>query len=308
MRVAGWLAALQISLLAAFPRPDGYVNDFASVLADADERYLETFLQTVERETSAEVVVVTVRSLDGMTIEEYSYRLFADWGIGKKQRDNGVLLLVAPQDRTVRIEVGYGLEPILPDGLAGAIIRTEIIPEFRSGNMPRGIGRGLDRIARVVRRDPAAAAPGEPHAAQDDTPPAIVIVPLFGLFLAIAGFVAGLAIRTRTVGPLLFGGLFAGIPLVIATELVSALWIVVLLLLGLLMMAAGYRTARSAYWRSMLRTGAPGAVVDANSLPWVMGGASGSSTGGDSSTDSTGSSGSDFGGGSSGGGGASGRW
>ena len=101
---------------AQFPRPDGYVNDFASVLDESAEGHLEDYLRTLERDTSAEVVVVTVTSLDGTTIEDYANRLFADWGIGQAQSDNGVLLVVAPRDRSVRIEVGYGLEPILPDG------------------------------------------------------------------------------------------------------------------------------------------------------------------------------------------------
>lgn len=122
MRTAGWLVVLQVTLLAAFPRPDGYVNDFADVLTSDDEAYLENYLRTLEAETSAEVAIVTVTSMEGMTIEEYANRLFADWGIGKAQTDNGVLLLVAPDDRAVRIEVGYGAEGILPDGLAGEII------------------------------------------------------------------------------------------------------------------------------------------------------------------------------------------
>ena len=101
-------------------------------------------------------------SLEGMTVEEYANRLFAEWGIGQAADDNGVLLLVAPGDRAVRIEVGYGLEPILPDGLAGEIIRTEILPEFRAGNVPRGIGRGLNRISQIVRGDPQAARAASP--------------------------------------------------------------------------------------------------------------------------------------------------
>ena len=236
--------------------------------------------------------------------------MFAEWEIGRKQQDNGVLLLVAPHDKTVRIEVGYGLEEILPDGLAGEIIRTEIIPEFSAGNFPRGIGRGLNRIAQVVRRDPAAVALGASGSGtQDDRPPAILVIPFFALFIALAAFVAGLAIRTRTFGPLLFSGLFAGIPLVIATEFASVLWLAALVLFGLLVMAAGYTSGRSAYWRGMLRNGTPGSVRDDEPLAWVMGGTSGSSTSDDSSSDSGGrSSSSDFGGGSSGGGGASGRW
>ena len=92
-------------LRAALPAPNGYVNDFASALDDSAEQYLEGFLETLERDTTAEVVVVTVASLDGMTVEEYANRLFAEWGIGQAADDNGVLLLVAPGDRAVRIEV-----------------------------------------------------------------------------------------------------------------------------------------------------------------------------------------------------------
>ena len=159
-------------LSAAFPAPSGYVNDFASALDGSAEQYLEGFLATLERDTTAEVVVATVSSLEGMTVEEYANRLFAEWGIGQAADDNGVLLLVAPGERSVRIEVGYGLEPILPDGLAGEIIRTEILPEFRAGNIPRGIGRGLNRIAQdrprrsAGGRESGVPEPGEQPSAR----------------------------------------------------------------------------------------------------------------------------------------------
>jgi uncharacterized protein len=307
LALAAWLVALEIPALTAFPRPDGYVNDYAAVLAEADEAYLEDFLRMLERDTSAEVAVATVTSLDGMAVEEYAHRLFAEWGIGKARRDNGVLLLVAPHERAVRIEVGYGLESILPDGMAGEIIRTEILSEFRAGNMPRGIGRGLNRIAQIVRRD-AAADRVEVSDPGDDRPLAIAVVLFFGIFVGLAAFVTGLGIRTRTFGPLLWSGLFGGIPLVIATAFVSPGWIAGLVSFGLLMVPAGYRSGRSGYWRGVLRNGTPGSVHEDDQLPWVMGGTSGSSSS-DSSSDSGGSSSSsDFGGGSSGGGGASGRW
>ncbi|MDO8632273.1 MAG: TPM domain-containing protein, partial [Phycisphaerales bacterium] len=305
---ASWVVALQLSLLAALPRPTGFVNDFASILDEAAEAYLETFLETVERETSAEIVVVTVESLEGMTIEEYANRLFAEWGIGKKQQDNGVLLLIAPTDRTVRIEVGYGLESILPDGLAGEIIRTEIIPEFKSGNFPRGVGRGLNRIAQVVRRDPTALASRAPTSdTGNGFPTAIVMIPFFGSFIVLGGFAAGLGMRTKTYGPLIWGGMFAGIPLLMIAVFSSVLSLAGLAALALGALAMGHTKGRSRYWIDMLRKGTPGSVRDDGPLVWEMGGTSGSSTGG--SSDSTGSSSSsDFGGGSSGGGGASGRW
>lgn len=306
--IAAWFLTLEITALAALPRPDGYVNDYAAIFAEADEAYLEDFLRTLERDTSAEVAVATVTSLDAMTIEEYATRLFAEWGIGKAKQDNGVLLLVAPRERAVRIEVGYGLESILPDGMAAEIIRTEMLPEFRAGNTPRGIGRGLNRIAQIIRRDAAAdrvEAPG--HGTRDDRPPLVAMVPFFGIFVGLAAFVTGLGIRTRTFGPLLWSALFGAIPLVIATEFVPPAWIAGLLSFGLLMVPSGYRSGRSGYWRGVLRRGSPGSVPESDELPWVMGGTSGSSS--DSSSDGGGSSSSSgFGGGSSGGGGASGRW
>jgi uncharacterized protein len=307
MRIAGWLLVLQVTLLAAFPRPDGYVNDFAAVLTDDDEAYLENYLRALEAATSAEVAIVTVTSMDGMTIEEYAHRLFAEWGIGKEQVDNGVLLLVAPNDRAVRIEVGYGVEAILPDGLAGEIIRTDMVPEFNAGNLRRGIGRGVDRIARILRRDPAAVS--FPPSAEADGSPGVLSVPFFGLFMVLSGFVAGLGVRTRTFGPLLWSGLFAGIPLVIATQFVSAFWLGALLTVGLCAMVAGQRSGRSSYWRGVLRTGVPDSVPEGEQLRWVMGGNPGSSTRhGSSDSNGSSSSSSGFGGGSSGGGGASGRW
>ena len=176
------LVAVARPASADFPKPTGYVNDFAQVLADDQKAYLENYLRLLEHDTSAEVVVATVDSLAGMSIEEYANRLFAEWGIGKKREDNGVLLLVAPRDRKVRIEVGYGLEPILPDGLAGEIIRTEILPEFRADNLPRGIGRGLNRINYIVRGlASGSAAPSAPAPESDEGPPLLVLVPLFGL-------------------------------------------------------------------------------------------------------------------------------
>ena len=294
---AAWLLASQ-TVLGAFPEPSGYVNDFASILDGPDEEYLETFLTALERDTSAEVVVVTVKSLDGMTIENYANRLFAEWGIGKKQRDNGILLLVAPDDRSVRIEVGYGLEAVLPDGLAGDIIRTEIIPEFSAGNFPRGVGRGLDRIARIVRQDPAAVVSSS---ASDYASP-LLAVPFASIFVFMGAFGAGLGLRTKTFGPLLWGGMFAGIPLVILAGSSSVVWAAIVAALGLVPLAAGFAKGRTPYWIGMLRTPKTGSRGDDEALDWEMGGASseGSSDGGTSP--------SSFGGGSSGGGGASGRW
>ena len=304
--VASWIVVVPVTLFAAFPAPSGHVNDFASVLDDADESYLETFLERLERDTTAEVVVATVSSLEGMTVEEYANRLFAEWGIGQARQDNGVLLLVAPGERTVRIEVGYGLEPILPDGLAGEIIRTEILQEFGAGNLPRGIGRGLNRIARIVRRDPEASARAAAATTANDVPPLWFVVPFFATFVVFGSFWTGLSFRTKTYAPLAVGVLFLGIPLLLAI-VISSVSAAVLLPIGLIGLAWGYRKGRSPYWMGILRRGTPDTVTDYEPDGWVAGGTSGSSSGGSSDSGGSSSSGSDFGGGSSGGGGASGR-
>jgi uncharacterized protein len=298
------VVALLGPLAAGFPRPSGYVNDFAAMLTADDRVYLEDFLRAVERDTTAEVVVATVSSLDGLSIEEYANRLFTDWGVGKKAQNNGVLLLVAPAERRVRIEVGYGLEGRLPDGLAGEIIRTAIVPEFQRGNLRRGIGRGLDRIARVVRGDPLPITRATASGAGGDFPSAIVIVPFFAIFVTLGGFMAGLGLRTRTIGPLVAAGLFSAAPLLIAS-MMSPGTLTVLLPAELLALCLGYHKGGSDYWTRAMRSGSP---HESPGEPdgWIMGGTDSSSGG---SSDSGGSSFSgDFGGGSSGGGGASGRW
>ena len=141
------------TLHAQLPAPSGAINDFADLLTTEQEQQLTTLVEEVEDATTAEIAVATVTSLDGMSVEEYAVRLFAQWGIGQADKDNGVLILVAPNDREMRIEVGYGLEGILPDGLAGQIVRETFTPAFRDGDYPRGIIDGATRVADVVRRN-----------------------------------------------------------------------------------------------------------------------------------------------------------
>jgi uncharacterized membrane protein YgcG len=150
--IALCLVLSSLSVYAAFPTPRGYVNDFANVIDAQREAQIDALVRETARMTSAEIVVVTVPTLDGMTVEDYAAKLFASWGIGKKGKDNGVLVLVAPGARATRIEVGYGLEPVLPDGLAGEIIRTSFLPRFRDNDYSTGIADGVDRARRKARR------------------------------------------------------------------------------------------------------------------------------------------------------------
>jgi uncharacterized protein len=325
--VAGFVAvrALFVILLlvlpqpvsAAYPKSQGYVNDFAGILNDPIRAALESDLRAVEQRTSAEIAVVTVPSLEGMTIDEYAVGLFADWKIGKRGKDNGVLVLVAPAERRVRIEVGYGLEPVLPDGLAGEIIRTEFLPAFRRGDFAGGIQAGVRDITEVVMRDQRFTPDDrrQPSARRVDQPPWIFLVTFFGLFVVIGAFTLGLGIGARSGFLLLFGIGFSAADVLMLTVIpmpVSALWS--LRFLGLGMVVFGFTAGRTQSARTALKASSASGRGSSGSSGWTGGwttdtsSSSSSSSTSSSSSDSSGSSGGDFGGGSSGGGGADGSW
>lgn len=162
-RLGGLMLGLALALsiapaLAAepnFPALSGRVVDEANLLSEADKAELTQELKALEDKSSDQVVVVTVPSLQGYSIEEFGYRLGQHWGIGTKQLNNGVLLIVAPNERKVRIEVGRGLEPILTDALSRLIIETSILPRFRSGDFAGGIKYGADDIEKALTGDTA---------------------------------------------------------------------------------------------------------------------------------------------------------
>ncbi|NIJ21422.1 uncharacterized protein FHS95_003125 [Sphingomonas naasensis] len=128
----------------------GRVVDIADLLPGDVEAKLAERLAGVEAQSKHQFVVVTVRSLSGHSVEDYGVTLGRHWGIGRKGLDDGVLLLVAPNERKVRIEVGYGLEKALTDEEAGSIIRTDILPGFRAGRMAEGIVAGSESIIREI--------------------------------------------------------------------------------------------------------------------------------------------------------------
>jgi uncharacterized protein len=131
------------------PALSGRVVDQAGILSSAEEGRLATKLKNLEDKTSIQLVVVTLSSLQGSPIEEWGLTLGRSWGIGQKGKDSGALLIVAPNDRELRIEVGYGLEGTLPDATADAIIRNVIVPRFKNGNMAGGISDGVNAIIAV---------------------------------------------------------------------------------------------------------------------------------------------------------------
>lgn len=138
-----------------FPQLTGRVVDDAGLLSPDDKQALSAELERLEEKSSDQVVVVTLPSLQGYAIEDFGYRLGRHWGIGTEKLNNGVLLIVAPKERKVRIEVGYGLEPILTDALSRVIIDKAILPRFRSGDFSGGIKEGVHDIGLVLTGDAA---------------------------------------------------------------------------------------------------------------------------------------------------------
>ena len=140
-----------------FPELTGRVVDQADVIPADVEAQLEARLAALETQSQRQLVVTTISDLQGYDISDYGYRLGREWGIGDAERNDGALLIVAPNDRKVRIEVGYGLEGYLTDALSSLIIQNTIIPRFRDGDMPGGIVAGTDAIIQQLQLPPEEA-------------------------------------------------------------------------------------------------------------------------------------------------------
>ena len=191
--LAAWLLALapapaQGRADLAFPPLTGRVVDQARLLQEPTRGAITEKLAALETDTGDQFVVVTVNSLQDREIEDYGYQLGRAWGIGQSENDSGVLLIVAPNERKVRIEVGYGLEPVLTDALSSHIIQTEILPSFRTGGYQVGISNGVDAVIAQLRLDPAEARARAQavQAAEPEVPIGpIIIVALVFIFLFI---------------------------------------------------------------------------------------------------------------------------
>jgi uncharacterized protein len=137
-----------------FPPLSGRVVDDAQMLSPAAEARLTQELATLEQQTGHQLVVATLPDLQGYEIEDYGYQLLRTWGIGRKGDDDGAILIVAPNQRKVRIEVGYGLEPVLTDALSSLIIQRAILPAFKAGEMEKGVVDGTEAIVRQIGLPP----------------------------------------------------------------------------------------------------------------------------------------------------------
>jgi uncharacterized protein len=182
------LATIAVQALT-FPPLTGRVVDEAGILDEATRQAITEKLAAVEAKSGDQIVVVTLKSLQGTTIADYGYQLGRTWAIGQKDKNNGALLIVVPSERRVSIEVGYGLEGALTDAVTQLIIQNAILPRFRAGDFAGGISRGVDDIIQVVSGD---AEDFQRRAAQrpDNAPPAVdlativfVIIILFIVFM-----------------------------------------------------------------------------------------------------------------------------
>ena len=210
--VALFLCLPALGLAFSFPPLTGRVVDQAGIMTAQSRSELEAKLKNLEDKSGIQMVVATVKSLEGSDIETYANQLFRNWRLGEAKKNNGVLLLVAPNEHKVRIEVGYGLEGTLTDALSSVIISSAVVPRFKANDFSAGIERGVDGIISVLSGDTVDWQP-KPSLRAEDPPP--LSNGLFTiLFVLIAIFVIWSLIRgargtpsgryVRRGGPIIF--------------------------------------------------------------------------------------------------------
>jgi uncharacterized protein len=318
MRTTLRLALSTAIILTAFivsasnvPYLTGRVTDNAEILSSSMRKSLTERLKAHEKKTGNQIAVLTIPSLEGDSIEEYAETVFKEWKLGQKDKDNGILVIVAPNDRRMRIEVGYGLEGTLPDSLAGSIIRNVMTPKFKTGDYNGGIEAGVSAILMVLENGKAAFD----SSTKDETKtsffsgietPAMPLTEriLFGAFIfGIIGLFTVIGVLTPGVGWFLYFFLipfWAMFPIVV----VGTSGALTLLITYLIVYPLAKLLLRNTDWykkaATSLRTKGH-ASIGGFSI-------SSGSSGGSWSSGSSGGSSFSGGGGSSGGGGASGSW
>jgi uncharacterized protein len=141
-------------------RPQGYVNDFAGIIHSHDEQLIEHYTKELEAKTTAQVAVVTVKTVYPDTLQDYAVRVFDSWKIGQQGKDNGVLIIVAVNDREARITTGYGLEGVLPDIVCNKIVRDLMIPKFKQGDFSEGIKESTVAVISMIAKDAGVSITG----------------------------------------------------------------------------------------------------------------------------------------------------
>ncbi|MES2953363.1 MAG: TPM domain-containing protein [Patescibacteria group bacterium] len=277
------LGSASVYAAVALP-PEGFVNDRANLLSEAYREALETELREYEQISGNEIALLAVPTSPEGSIEEFAVEVFEEWGIGKSDADNGLLLVIAKEDRKIRIEVGYGLESYITDGRAGRIIRDDMAPLFKEGEYDEGVAAAILRIKEHLSGAPAGAAE---ESSGDEYAPFIVL----GFFFVQFVFGGLLHVMAKSKSVLLGGGL--GIVLGLGIGFLVGLGSV-----GLIFALAFFGGIGTLFdW--LVSNYASERVRKGESPFWGYGG--GGSSSGDSGFGG-------FGGGFSGGGGASGGW
>lgn len=261
-------------------KPSGFVNDFANVLTSEQKTRLESVLDSFQKETSNEISIVTIPTLNDEPIEDYANTLFREWGIGSKANNNGVLILAAINDRKLRIEVGYGLEGALPDILTKQIQEQQIIPLFKAGDYAGGLEKGVIAIMQATE--------GEYIAEKTEQKKSVPLELIFWLFFFGAQIIFAILAPTKSWW---LGGVIGGIGGGIVGYLFGTL------LFGIIGGLAGVGLGLLVDYLVSKNYKGSGNRSDG---PWFFGGGGGSSFGGGGFGG--------FGGGSSGGGGSSSSW
>lgn len=189
---------LMCPVWAAFkvPNPRGYVTDLAEVISPESEDTMTRIAEELQEKTTAEIAVLTVDTLDGTPVEDAALQTFREWGVGSKETNNGLLILVAVSDHQMRTEVGYGLEGTIPDGLSGEIQDSFMIPAFREGDYDKGILQGTAAYAQKVAEGyevtldtlsgELAQSVEEGYQTTEEPPPPFVILLIIGFILLIS--------------------------------------------------------------------------------------------------------------------------
>jgi len=290
---------LAVQSVAGFEVPtlERQVTDLAGLFSLSAASEMDHRLKILEEETGAQVAVLTIPSLEGQVLEDFSMRVVEAWKLGDQDRDNGVLVLIARDDRKIRIEVGYGLEGVIPDVLAGRIIDNAMKPAFRDGDFSGGTLRAVELIDGLVRADPEAAQ--ALAGGSGGSPDALPLIAMGAIFLSVIGVFAFSALFTKG-GGAWFLYLFL-VPFFFAFP--GAAFGGKVGLIAVLVWLVGFPILRAIIWHSTagkdFRTSHPTWTT------WSSSGGGWSSGGGGWSGGGGGFSG---GGGSFGGGGASGGW
>ena len=304
LALAGPAAALEVPYLS------GRVNDHAGLLSPAASAELETKLRDFEKRSGHQVALLTVPSLEGDSLEDFSLKVSRTWALGHKGVNDGVLFLVSKNDRKLRIEVGHGLEGDFPDALAGRIIQDEVVPRFRGGDFEGGLRAGVDSIIGTLdktyspppRRSRSSSSSGEGFSGMGDSLLEKIMISAF--VFGILGLFEFVGIVAPGMGWFLY---FFLIPFWASFPM--AIWGAKIGMGCLLAHLIGFPFVKSMLpmtpWGRNIKTKGGNKVFYGNTEMFTIGGGGGWSSGGDSGGDSGGFSG---GGGSFGGGGSSGSW